>query len=128
MWRRRGGYVSWILRWRCVLGQCKALRGRNHGAANRFFQGVKQVKKTDLGARFLFLSPPSLETLEERLRGRGTDDEESVKKRLEQADKEMAFAKEEGVHDKIVVNDDLDRAYREVEEWVVDGGKYGGHA
>lgn len=87
---------------------------------------MKQVKKTDLGARFLFLSPPSLEILEERLRGRGTDDGESVKKRLEQADKEMAFAKEEGVHDKVVVNDDLDRAYQEVEEWIVDGGRFGG--
>ena len=92
----------------------------------RVFQGVKQVKKTDLGARFLFLSPPSLKILEERLRGRGTDDEESVKKRLEQADKEMAFAKGEGVHDKVVVNDELDRAYQEVEEWIVDGGRFGG--
>ena len=92
----------------------------------RDLQGVKQVKKADLGARFLFLSPPSLEILGERLRGRGTDDEESVKERLKQADKEMEFSKEEGVHDKIVVNDDLDRAYKEVEEWIVDGGKYGG--
>ncbi len=92
----------------------------------RVFQGVKQVKKTDLGARFLFLSPPSLKILEERLRGRGTDDEESVKKRLEQADTEMAFAKGEGVHDKVVVNDELDRAYQEVEGWIVDGGRFGG--
>ena len=92
----------------------------------RSFQGVKQVKKANLGARFLFLSPPSLQVLEERLRGRGTDDEESMKKRLEQADKEMAFAKEEGVHDKIVVNDNLDRAYKEVEDWIVDAGKFGG--
>lgn len=92
----------------------------------RSSQGVKQVRKTDLRARFLFLSPPSLKILEERLRGRGTDNEDSVKKRLEQAEKEMAFAKEEGVHEKIVVNDDLDRAYQEVEEWVVDGGRFGG--
>lgn len=89
-------------------------------------QGVKQVKKTDLNARFLFLSPPSLQILEKRLRGRGTDDEDSVKKRLEQADKEMAFAKEEGAHDKIVVNDNLDTAYKQVQEWIVDGGKFGG--
>lgn len=33
----------------------------------------------------------------------------------------MAFAKDAG--EKIVLNDDLDRAYKEVEEWVVDGGK-----
>lgn len=74
----------------------------------------------------MFLSPPSLRILEERLRGRGTDDEESVKKRLEQANKEMAFAKEEGVHDKIIVNDNLDTAYQQVEEWIVDGGAFGG--
>lgn len=91
-----------------------------------WLQGVKQVKKTDLNARFLFLSPPSLHILEQRLRGRGTDDEDSVKKRLEQADKEMAFAKKEGAHDKIIVNDDLDTAYKQVDEWVVDGGKFGG--
>ena len=89
-------------------------------------KGVKQVRKTDLNARFLFLSPPSLEILEKRLRGRGTDDEDSIRKRLDQASEEMAFAKEEGAHDKIVVNDDLDTAYRQVEEWVVDGGKFGG--
>lgn len=64
--------------------------------------------------------------LEERLRGRGTDDEESVRRRLEQAKKEMAFAKEEGAHERLVVNDDLDRAYEEVEKWVVDGGMFGG--
>lgn len=88
-------------------------------------QGVKQVKRTDLNARFLFLSPPSLEILEQRLRGRGTDDEESVKKRLDQAKVEMDFAKNGDIHEKIVVNDDLDKAYKEVEAWVVDDGKYG---
>ncbi len=72
------------------------------------------------------MSPPSLKVLEERLRGRGTDDEESVKKRLDQADKEMAFAKEDGAHDRIIVNDNLDTAYQQVEGWVVDGGKFGG--
>jgi guanylate kinase len=87
---------------------------------------VKQVKKTDLNARFLFLSPPSLQILEQRLRGRGTDDEDSVKKRLKQADKEMAFAKVDGVHDKVVVNDDLNIAYRQVHEWIMDEGNLDG--
>ncbi|MCJ1347647.1 guanylate kinase [Peltigera leucophlebia] len=86
-------------------------------------EGVKQVKKTDLNARILFLSPPSLQVLEERLRGRGTENEDSLQKRLKQAEVEIAFAKEAG--EKLVLNDDLDRAYQEVEEWVVDGGKYG---
>lgn len=78
-----------------------------------------------MNARFLFLSPPSIEILEQRLRGRGTDSEEAVQKRLAQAEKEMAFAKEEGAHEKIVINNDLDKAYKEVEEWIVDDGKYG---
>lgn len=86
-------------------------------------QGVKQVQATDLNARILFLYPPSIKVLEERLRGRGTENEDSLQKRLKQAEVEMAFAKEAG--EKIVLNDDLDRAYGEVEEWVVDGGKFG---
>ena len=96
-----------------------------------FQQGVKQVKKTDLRARFLFLSPPSIEILEQRLRGRGSEDDESVRKRLQQAEKEMAFSQEAGVHDRIVVNDDLDRAYTEVEDFIVRGhtaGISGGQA
>lgn len=86
---------------------------------------MKQVKRTHLNARFLFLSPPSLKILEQRLRGRGTDSEDAIQKRLNQAEAEMSFAKEEGVHDKVVVNDELEKAYQEVEQWVVDGGKYG---
>ena len=84
-------------------------------------QGVKQVKKTDLNARFLFLGPPSIEELERRLRGRGTESEESIRKRVEQAKKELEYAATEGSHDKVVVNDDLDRAYKEMEEWIMSG-------
>ncbi|MCJ1475387.1 guanylate kinase [Lambiella insularis] len=91
-------------------------------------EGVKQVKRTDLHARFLFLAPPSVEVLEKRLRGRGTENEESLRKRLKQAEAEMEYSQEEGVHDKVVVNDDLEKAYRELEGWVVDGGRYGSEA
>lgn len=88
-------------------------------------EGVKQVKRTDLNARFVFIAPPSLEELERRLRGRGTETEESVQRRLAQAKKELEFAKEPGVHDRVIVNDDLERAYQELRDWVVDGGKFG---
>jgi guanylate kinase len=84
-------------------------------------QGVKQVKKTDLNARFLFLAPPSIEELERRLRGRGTETEESIRKRVDQAKKELEYAVAAGSHDKVVVNDDLDTAYREMEEWIMAG-------
>jgi guanylate kinase len=88
-------------------------------------EGVKQVKLSDLNARFLFLAPPSIEELERRLRGRGTETEESLNKRLAQAKNELEYAKLPGAHDRIVVNDDLEKAYTEVRDWIVDGGRFG---
>lgn len=82
---------------------------------------MKQVKRTDLDARYLFLAPPSLAVLEQRLRGRGTETEESLQKRLKQAERELEYSRGEGVHDRVVVNNDLERAYREVEAWVLAG-------
>jgi guanylate kinase len=76
------------------------------------------VKKSDLKAKFIFVEPPSVEELEKRLRGRGTEDEEAVQKRLNQARKELDFAKT-GVFDKIIVNDDLDRAYKQLDEYIM---------
>lgn len=91
-------------------------------------QGVKQVKRSDLNAHYLFIAPPSMEELERRLRGRGTETEEAVQKRLEQAKKEMEFSKVEGVHDKIIVNEDLEKAYQQLEGWVMDIVKKAGMA
>ncbi|KAI5305488.1 hypothetical protein KEM56_004281 [Ascosphaera pollenicola] len=88
-------------------------------------EGVKQVKSSDLNARFLFIAPPSEEELEKRLRGRGTESEESLQKRLAQAKNELAFAKQPGIHEKTIVNDDIEKAYKEMRDWIVDGGKYG---
>ena len=64
----------------------------------------------------IFLMPPSLEVLEERLRGRGTETEDKIKVRLAQADEEM---KRQGEFDYVVVNDDLDRAVAEVTELIL---------
>ncbi|ODV62988.1 guanylate kinase [Ascoidea rubescens DSM 1968] len=80
-------------------------------------QGVISVKKTDLNARYLFLSPPSITELHNRLEGRGTETPESLKKRIDTASKEMEFAKT-GVHDQIIVNDDLEKAYTELKKFI----------
>lgn len=76
------------------------------------------VKKTSLNARFLFIKPPSMEELARRLRSRQTDSEEAVLKRLETAEKELEYA-ETGAHEKVIVNDDLEKAYSELEEFVL---------
>ncbi|EPY49584.1 guanylate kinase [Schizosaccharomyces cryophilus OY26] len=80
-------------------------------------QGVLQVKKSAIKARYAFLAPPSLEQLEARLRGRGTESEESVLMRLERAFKEIEYSKEPGNFEALIVNDDLEKAYKELEEF-----------
>ncbi|RLV85909.1 Guanylate kinase [Meyerozyma sp. JA9] len=82
-------------------------------------QGVKSVKASRLNARYLFLSPPSVEELRSRLEGRGTETAESVEKRLAAATAEMEYAKT-GAHDKIIVNDDLEKAYSEFKAFVLE--------
>ena len=59
---------------------------------------------------FIFIMPPSFEELERRLRGRATETEESILRRLANAKGEMAHASE---YDHIIVNDDLARAAAE---------------
>jgi guanylate kinase len=62
----------------------------------------------------ILVAPPSLEVLEQRLRGRGTDAEETIQLRLKNARDELAFAKEKGKYERVVVNDDFDRALEEL--------------
>lgn len=50
---------------------------------------------------------------------------DSLRQRLAQAVNELEFSQQPGAHDKIVVNDDLEKAYEELRDWVVDGGRFG---
>lgn len=80
-------------------------------------QGVKNLKETDLNPLYLFIQPPSLGELEKRLRGRGTETEESLQRRLVEAKKlELDYGKDEkNAFDHVIVNDNLDRAYESLE-------------
>ena len=76
-------------------------------------QGAAQVRERRPDARLLFLLPPSLDRLEARLRGRGTDSEEEIGRRLGVARGEIHGAAN---FDFAVVNDDLERCVAEVAE------------
>ncbi|KAF1854574.1 hypothetical protein Lal_00005781 [Lupinus albus] len=80
-------------------------------------EGVKQVKASSIDARYVFVSPPDTEELEKRLRGRGTETEESIQQRLTRAQDELAWAKN-AEFDKILVNDDLEKTYQELDAFV----------
>ncbi|MEX2601636.1 MAG: guanylate kinase [Balneolaceae bacterium] len=74
--------------------------------------GATRVKKMyGEEALSIFIKPPSLDELKKRLEARGTETEESLKTRLERAGEELTYASR---FDRIVVNDDLDEAYRQV--------------
>ncbi|MFM7718585.1 MAG: guanylate kinase [Actinomycetota bacterium] len=74
-------------------------------------QGAGWVRRRMPEAVLIFLAPPSLEELERRLRSRGTESEESIRRRIAAAEVELG---ERGRFDHVVVNDDLDRATAEV--------------
>jgi guanylate kinase len=76
-------------------------------------QGAGQVKERRGDAVLIFLLPPSLGVLEKRLRGRGTDGEDVIQRRMALVDRELAAAP---IFDFSVVNDALDRAVDEVLE------------
>lgn len=77
-------------------------------------QGVQKVKVSSLDCKFIFISPPSIEELELRLRGRGTEAEDKIQIRLKTAIDEMAFGQTEGNFDAIITNNDLEVAYGEI--------------
>ena len=74
-------------------------------------QGAKQVKQKMPEAILIFILPPSKEELERRLRGRGTETEEAIQKRLQVIEFE---AKESEHYDYKVVNDTIERAVAEI--------------
>lgn len=68
-------------------------------------QGAAQVRATGVSLVTVFVLPPSFEVLEQRLRGRGKDPDDAIRRRLETARSEVASFDE---YDYVVVNDDLD--------------------
>lgn len=100
----------------------RALAAGRHVLMDIDVQGARQIRERvaaldaadPLRAGFLdiFIAPPSLDVLRERLKRRGEDSDETIARRLANAEREMA---EQGRYRRVVVNDDLDTAYRELE-------------
>lgn len=80
------------------------------------WQGARQVKKLLPQCRSIFILPPSRHALQERLKGRGQDDEAIIARRMHDAVAEMSHYAE---YDYLVVNDDFETALQEVRSIVV---------
>ncbi|MDF7826446.1 guanylate kinase [Pontiellaceae bacterium B12227] len=105
-----------------------AMEEGNHVLLDIDVQGAKQLRESLVrldprhpirrGFTDIFISPPSMEELEKRLRGRGTDEEKVILKRLENAAGEMESAKEYSFQ---IINDDLEKAYHELKTVILSG-------
>lgn len=111
-WIDRGEFLEWA-----------EFAGYRYGTPRRFIdeslakgltvitdidiQGARQIREKLSDGVFVFLMPPSVEELENRLQGRGTDSDETIRRRMQIASQEMAAVKD---YDYWILNDDLDKA------------------
>ncbi len=79
-------------------------------------QGAKQIKAKYDTAVFIFILPPSLDILEERLRNRKSDHEDEIRKRMQRSREEI---RDYAMYDYIIVNRDFDRALTELRSIVI---------
>lgn len=83
-------------------------------------QGVKNIKRTDLNPLYISIQPPSIDVLENRLRHRKTESEESLQRRLQIATVDMELSKEPGMFDVQIVNDNLEDAYGQLKHALLE--------
>lgn len=83
------------------------------------WQGVLSVRRLKLDARVVFIKPPSISALRDRLSQRGTESTDSLDQRLKSAEEDLLLQeKNEDLCDLILVNDDINEACRIVEEFI----------
>lgn len=88
-------------------------------------EGVKNLKKTDLNPKFVFIRPPgtnnreTLDILRQRLKGRKTESDEAIEKRLAQAEEELVYGSVPGNFDIVLYNDDVDQAYENLRNFIL---------
>jgi guanylate kinase len=118
---RRGEFLEWA-----------EVHGNLYGTSKRYIQeiintgtdvildidtqGARQIRDSGIEATFIFILPPSLKALEERLRKRGTDPEETIRRRLKQAKKEISDYK---MYDYVIFNIRVDEAVEQLRSIVI---------
>ena len=113
-----------FLEWAEFSGNCygtkrkfveKSLNNGEHVLLEIDTQGALQIKKKMPEAVLLFIAPPSYEELEARLRGRKTETEEAIQKRLNFVEFEKQNSK---YFDHIIINDTVENAVSQIEKFI----------
>jgi guanylate kinase len=123
-----GRFLEWVEYSGCLYGTLRADVADRLAAGDDVIleielQGARAVRRTLPGAVSIFIAPPSLAELATRLRGRGTESEAAIARRLDIAETEVDAARE---FDHVVVNDDAERAAAEVAAIIETTRKGGG--
>ncbi len=112
-----------MLEWAEVFGECygtparpvlEAVVGGKNIILEIDVQGAMQVAEKVPDATFILIAPPSMDALESRLTGRGSETPQQIEKRLGEAESELRLAGESGIYQHKVINDDLDAAIEQV--------------
>jgi guanylate kinase len=112
----QGTFLEWAEVHGNLYGTSRAEIERAHAARGLIFdvdhQGARQIKSTRSDAVAVFILPPDMQVLEQRLRGRASEDEETVRRRYRVAVEEIQHY---GLFDYVLVNDDLKTAIVQLE-------------
>jgi guanylate kinase len=111
-----GDFLEWAEVHGNLYGTGRAEFERNHDARGIIFdidhQGARQIKSSAPDAVAVFILPPSMAVLEQRLRGRASEDEATVQRRFQVARGEIAHY---GLFDYVLVNEQLEEAVKQLE-------------
>lgn len=118
-----GDFAEWALVHGNYYGTMKSTlnqfwNSKRHVLLDIDVQGADSLRSQYPDRSFtVFIAPPSMEELERRLRGRGTESEETVKKRMKNAQDEL---RRQGEFDLVIVNDVFEDAYRQFKSACID--------
>lgn len=113
---KNDGFIEWAEVYGNYYGTPKAYVEEMLGSGKNVMleidtQGAANVKKNMPDAVLIFIMPPSYKELESRLRGRGTEQEEQIQKRLSCAIDEINAM---SGYDYVIINDDIDKAVNDI--------------
>lgn len=119
----QGDFIEWAEVYGNYYGTSREFIRKNQAAGQIVIldidvQGAMQLQQKDLNAQYIFIAPPSIQNLKQRLEGRGTENPETLKKRLNAAEHELSFKNR---YDHVIINDDLDTSSMEFLETVLAG-------
>lgn len=116
-------FIEWAEVYGNYYGTCREFIKKHQGEGRIVIldidvQGAMQLQEKKLDAEYIFIAPPSIENLKERLEGRGSENPETLKRRLSNAQHELSF---QDRYSHVIINDDLEVAYQEFLETILIG-------